>query len=64
VRKTLTELQQAAVDESLVIPLWQLNSYVAYRGRVTLGPTDFAPTTLYQFVDRWRVEPKVSMPIP
>jgi hypothetical protein len=64
VRRALAELQQSAHEESLVIPLWQLNAYVAYRGRVTLGPTDFAPTTLYQFVDQWRVAPKVSVPLP
>jgi hypothetical protein len=63
-RKALGDLQQAAVDDSLVIPLWQLNAYIAHRGRVTLGAAEFAPTTLYQFVDEWRVAPKVSLPLP
>jgi hypothetical protein len=64
VRRGLAELQQAAAEESLVIPLWQLNAYAAHRGRVALGPAEFAPTTLYQFVEKWRVVPKVSLPLP
>lgn len=63
-RAALHELQRVIHDEVLLVPLWQLNEYAAYRRRVTLGPSDHAPTSLYQFVDRWQVSARISLPVP
>lgn len=63
-RTLLFELQRIIHEETLLMPLWQMNEYAAFRRRVNLGSEESAPTSLYQFVDRWQATPTVSLPIP
>lgn len=63
-RAALHNLQRIVHDEVLLVPLWQLNEYAAFRRRVTPTNRDAAPTSLYQYVDGWSVSPQINQPVP
>ncbi len=63
-RAALHDLQRIIYDEVLIVPLWQLNEYAAVRRRVTPATDESAPTSLYQFIDEWKVLPQISLPVP
>jgi hypothetical protein len=54
VRAKLSELHDIAHHDLPLIPLWQTMNYFAYRADVRGIGT--SPVTLYQDVDRWRIE--------
>src|SRR5204863_37445 len=63
-RNALVELQRVAHEEALLLPLWQINDYAAYRRRLSLVAAGGAPTSLYQYLNQWRVAAVISAPLP
>lgn len=61
-RAALFEVQRVVHEQTLVLPLWQLNEYAARRTRVTMSATP--PLSLYQFVAQWRTTAGVNEPLP
>ncbi len=61
-RSALFDIQRVVHEQTLVLPLWQLNEYAARRTRVTMSATP--PLTLYQFVAQWRTTAGVNEPLP
>lgn len=61
-RAALFEIQRVVHEQTLVLPLWQLNEYAARRTRVTMSATP--PLSLYQFVAQWRTTAGVNEPLP
>ncbi|MBA4018278.1 MAG: hypothetical protein C0483_14010 [Pirellula sp.] len=61
-RTALFEIQRVVHEQTLVLPLWQLNEYAARRTRVTMSATP--PLSLYQFVAQWRTTAGVNEPLP
>ena len=61
-RTALFEIQRVVHEQTLVLPLWQLNEYAARRTRVTMSATP--PLSLYQFVAQWCATAGVNEPLP
>ena len=61
-RTALFEIQRVVHEQTLVLPLWQLNEYAVRRMRVTMSSTP--PLSLYQFVAQWRATAGVNEPLP
>lgn len=60
VRAVLFELQRLVHEEVLLVPLWQLTEYAAFRGPWTPGDAKRAAFGLYQDVDTWRMTSRVG----
>jgi ABC-type transport system substrate-binding protein len=54
-RERLLEVHRVAHEDTAVIPLWQITDHLAYNRKVEgIGKR---PVTLYQNIEKWRIEP-------
>ncbi|MDB5351106.1 MAG: ABC-type dipeptide transport system, periplasmic component [Planctomycetota bacterium] len=54
-KELVIQIDRESRDELPIIPLWQLQDFYAYRGRLK-GPGETADH-LYQGIDQWQIEP-------
>jgi ABC-type transport system substrate-binding protein len=54
-RDRLLEVHRVAFQDTAVIPLWQITDHVAYNRNI--GGIGQRPVSLYQNIEKWRIEP-------